>query len=72
MRRFILNRLQDPAGRTGVGHVADGVEFSGGPCVISWRAGGRQLEIYHTIDSLKKRYDPSQVQIVWIDLDEIY
>lgn len=35
-RRFILNRIEDKSGISGVGVVAEGVEFSDGVAVLRW------------------------------------
>lgn len=37
MRRFVLNRQDDATGVSGIGLVAEGVEFSDGTVVLRWR-----------------------------------
>jgi len=36
IRTFILNRLEDESGVSGKGHVAIGVIFPSGRCVMEW------------------------------------
>jgi hypothetical protein len=44
-RRFQLVRLEDPGGISGVGVVADGVEFSDGTAVLRWTTAHRSTAI---------------------------
>mgnify|MGYP001578878706 CR=1 FL=1 len=43
MRRFHLKRAEDLSGVSGVGIVAEGVEFHDGQCALSW------FGQYHTV-----------------------
>lgn len=36
MKRFNLVRKEDESGVSGTGHVAEGIEFSDGICVMRW------------------------------------
>lgn len=45
-RRFELHRSADGTGVSGTGHVADGVQFVDGVCVLRWRTGKRSTVIY--------------------------
>jgi len=46
MRRFVLNRHKDISGVSGLGIVAEGIQFQDGQCVLSW------LGRYHTVEVL--------------------
>lgn len=39
MKRFTLQRDEDPTGISGTGRVAEGVEFSDGTVVVRWTTG---------------------------------
>lgn len=43
-RLFVLQRNEDVSGTSGLGVVAEGVEFSDGSCVLHW------LSQYHSIE----------------------
>jgi hypothetical protein len=51
-RRFQLVRLEDPGGISGVGVVADGVEFADGTAVLRWTTDHRSTAIYDSVDTL--------------------
>ena len=40
-RRFYLERVEDVSGVSGVGVVAEGVEFSDGTCAMRWLTKGK-------------------------------
>jgi hypothetical protein len=44
-RLFTLVRSEDVSGTSGVGVVAEGVEFSDGTCVLHWISQLRSIEI---------------------------
>jgi hypothetical protein len=39
MRTFVLQRKSDPSGVSGIGIVAEGVEFTDGKVALRWIAG---------------------------------
>ena len=47
MRRFYLDRAVDSTGVSGIGRVAEGVEFSDGTVVLRWM-GATSSTIVHT------------------------
>jgi hypothetical protein len=47
MRRFLLNRTQDPTGISGTGYVAEGVEFSDGAVVVRWLTRWPTSVVFH-------------------------
>lgn len=57
MNTFYLWREVDNGGVSGVGKVAEGVEFSNGKCALGWLTGpkyaGRSVCVYDSIADLK-------------------
>jgi hypothetical protein len=45
-KRFELHRLEDETGISGVGHVADGIEFADGTCALRWRSENKSTAVY--------------------------
>lgn len=54
MRLFNLVRKRDISGVSGVGIVAEGVEFHDGQCVISWFGQYHSVCVWPTIDDIIK------------------
>ena len=54
MKKFWLRRLEDETGISGVGIVAEGIEFSNGKCAISWLTEVTSIGIYEIIKEVKK------------------
>lgn len=54
MRRFVLKRDIDETGVSGVGEVAEGVEFSNGQCVLSWLTEATSVGVYPNIKELER------------------
>ena len=54
MRLFHLNRIVDETGVSGTGHVAEGVEFPNGKCVMSWLSDISSIAIYDSAEDLIK------------------
>lgn len=52
-RLFVLRRLEDESGISGVGEVAEGVEFSNGKCALCWITPYRSVAIYDSIKELE-------------------
>ena len=52
MRLFYLNRLVDNTGVSGTGHVACGVQFPSGKCVMSWLSDITSIAIYDSVEDL--------------------
>lgn len=52
MRNFQLNRTEDISGISGVGIVAEGVEFSNGRCVVSWLTKYTSIVVYDNIETV--------------------
>lgn len=68
VRRFILNRKEDETGVSGVGVVAEGIEFSTGWVALTWLGEVNSLVYYSTIAHVEKIHGhDGKTQIVWID-----
>lgn len=50
MRRFLLVREEDVSGTSGLGVVAEGVEFSNGRVAVHWLS---QLDSYEVADNIR-------------------
>ena len=70
MRRFYLERKEDVTGMSGIGRVADGVEFDNGLVAMTWKKEFPSLTVFQSISTVEKLHthngkDPTR--IVWID-----
>lgn len=52
MRSFCLIRAVDTTGVSGVGMVAEGVEFSNGWCAMTWLTKHSSVAFYPSLDAL--------------------
>jgi hypothetical protein len=52
MRRFKLIRWSDETGISNTGHIASGVEFEEGMCVLRWRTERKSTAFYDNMDDL--------------------
>jgi hypothetical protein len=67
-RRFVLQRHVDVSGVSGVGTVAEGVEFTDRTCVLRWRVGLVSTAIYDNIDDVVAIHGhEGSTQVLWID-----
>jgi hypothetical protein len=68
MKRFVLNRKEDKGGVSGTGIVAEGIVFSNGKCVISWRTKYTSVAIYDDLKTLEAIHGHGgATQIKWVD-----
>lgn len=75
MRRFVLVRTRDVTGVSGVGEVAEGVEFSDHSAVLRWKSKGKPTStvFYDNVDDLIHIHDhrgtehENTTELVWID-----
>ncbi len=68
-RRFELVRDVDVSGVSGVGHVADGVQFADGVCVTRWRGVVAQTCVWASIGAVEAVHGhEGATRIVWVDL----
>jgi hypothetical protein len=47
MRRFVLQRIEDKTGVSGIGTVAEGVEFTNGVVVLHWTSQWPTSVVFH-------------------------
>lgn len=70
MRRFELHRKVDESGVSGVGTIAEGVEFTQGRVVLTWLAGTQGTTLFDSVDDvLKVHGHGGKTVIEWIDHD---
>lgn len=68
MRRFVLRRLEDETGVSGVGDVVEGVEFSDGHVAYRWMTEWRTGQYADNIGIVERVHGHSgKTQIVWLD-----
>lgn len=53
MRRFILDRLEDPTGVSGTGCVAQGCVFSDGTTVVRWLGASATTTVHDSVESVE-------------------
>jgi hypothetical protein len=71
-RRFVLERVEDPTGLSGVGIVALGVALPSGRCIMQWRTtdavGPGSTSIYDSLGQLVAIHGHGGATVVrWID-----
>lgn len=72
MRLFWFDRQVDESKVSGVGKVAQGVEFDDGTCVLRWLTANRSTAIYANIQELEKIHSHGgQTKIVWETSDDL-
>lgn len=54
MRRFHLQRNEDETGVSGIGIVAEGVEFTSGMVAMTWHSPHRCLNVYESIKTVEE------------------
>ena len=60
--------MEDTSGISGVGNVAQGVEFDDGTCAMRWLTEHRSTAIYDNIEDLIKIHGHNGATVViWID-----
>lgn len=68
MKRFVLQRREDPSGVSGVGTVAEGVQFHDGQVVISWFGKHHSVEVWPSIEGAEQIHGHSGRTVVeWQD-----
>ena len=70
MRRFYLYRKEDVTGMSGIGRVADGVEFENGQVALTWKKEFPSVTVFQSVSTVEKLHthggkDPTK--IVWVD-----
>lgn len=68
MRRFVLYRREDESGVSGVGVVAEGVQFSNGKCVLAWTTERPSIAIYESVEDVEQIHGHDGGTLIrWID-----
>lgn len=71
MRRFHLVRTEDESGISGTGHIADGVMFSDGACVLRWRTTLRSTGFYGSHEDLMAIHGHGgKTRCEWVDTEK--
>lgn len=68
-KRFKLRRLQDVTGVSGVGVVAEGIQFSDGVAVLRWCVGNhRSTVVWGTVtDAVAVHGHDGNTVLEWVD-----
>lgn len=68
MRRFVLDRKEDETGISGIGIVAEGVQFTSGRCALTWLTPYSSVAVYDSIEDVESVHGhKGKTVIVWID-----
>ncbi len=68
MRRFYLDRKIDGSGVSGVGRVAEGVEFADGTVVLRWLGRMATTVVFNSIDHVRAIHGHGgHTEVVWLD-----
>lgn len=68
MRRFYLKRTEDVSGTSGVGVVAEGVEFVSGWVALTWKTELSSLAWYHSIATVEAIHGhDGRTKVIWVD-----
>lgn len=66
MRNFELHRDEDATGISGVGVVAQGVQFDNGKCALTWLTAVSSVAIYDSIADVEAIHGHGgKTRIVW-------
>jgi len=67
-RRFQLHRDEDESGVSGVGIVAEGIEFTGGMVALSWLSPHAAVSVYANMKVVETlRGHGGKTRVVWTD-----
>lgn len=67
-RRFILNRMVDATGTSGIGVVAEGICFSGGKVALHWLSHLGAINVYDSFEVVTALHGhDGKTEVVWID-----
>lgn len=70
MRRFQLRRDEDETGVSGIGVVAEGVEFTSGMVAMTWYSPHRCINIYESVKTVEELHGhEGKTEIVFLDND---
>ena len=64
---FVLYRIKDDSGISGLGIVAEGVEFSNGKCALCWTTKYRSVAVYDSFKELMEIHGhDGKTEVIWI------
>lgn len=67
-RRFQLHRDEDETGVSGVGIVAEGVEFTSGMVAMTWLSPHRCVNVYESIKTVEALHGHGgKTRVVFVD-----
>ena len=67
-KRFLLVRTEDISGSSGVGRVADGIQFTDGAAVIRWNTATSSTAVYESVEAIIEIHGHNgATKILWID-----
>ncbi len=67
-RRFQLHRDEDETGISGVGIVAEGVQFTNGMCALSWLSPYACVNVYTCLKNVEDLHGHNgKTRVVWVD-----
>lgn len=70
-KRFYLLRIKDISGVSGIGKVAEGLEFENGMCALSFSSSFQHVNTYANIRAVDEVHGhQGSTKIVWVDKDE--
>lgn len=68
IRVFQLHREQDESGVSGVGIVAEGVEFTSGMIALTWYSPHRAVNVYESIKTVEELHGHNgKTKVVWME-----
>ena len=71
MRVLWMERREDATGVSGVGAVAEVVEFSNGKCVVAWLSEYQSVAVYDSmrdVEAIHGHDGKTQFLVVWNDV----
>lgn len=67
-RRFQLKRIEDASGVSGVGTVAEGVEWSSGKCAVAWLTEHKSVALYDSMaEVIAIHGHAGKTRVMWTD-----
>lgn len=68
MRSFVLRRIEDESGISGIGIVAEGTEYSNGKVTLAWTVELQSVAVYDSISDVERIHGHNgKTIIVWLD-----
>jgi len=68
MKRFVLHRSEDVSGTSGIGTVAEGVEFTSGTVALTWLSSLACMAFYGNIKEVEAIHGHEGRTVVkWLD-----